>query len=156
MAALPAHLPAGARLALPELKDDFHQFPWARGRSSCLPRETDRQTDGRTFRHTPPSTHHLDFSVLRYYFLGQVTSSSCSHLILLYTTYHVRSAAVEDQDEIILVFKKKRQEKEEFGGSSPTAHQTEYPQVCFPFLHFLQSSHCLIQRELPNQRQTSC
>lgn len=80
--------------------------------------------------------HHLDFSVLKYYFLGQVTSSSAVILSMFYTTYHARSAAVEDQDYIILVFEKKRQEKEEFGGSSTTTHQTEYPQAGFPPLTF--------------------
>lgn len=82
VAALSAHPPTGARLALPKLEGDFHQFPWARGRSSCLPRR-DRQTGGRqTLGRMLPSPRHLDFGALRCYFPGQVTSSSCSHLVL--------------------------------------------------------------------------
>lgn len=69
---------------------------------------TGRKTDGQMLRHTQPSTHHPDFSVLRYYFflsIFRVILSSCSHPVLVLHTYHARPAAVEDQDEITLFFK---------------------------------------------------
>lgn len=79
------------------------QLPSMGRKTDNLP-QGERQAD----RHTQPSTHHPDFSVLRYYFflsIFKVILSFCSHLVLVLHTYHARPAAVKDQDEITLFFK---------------------------------------------------
>ena len=104
VAAFPAHLPAGARLALAELEADFYRFPPGReaGAAACR-----RRTDGRSDTRHRPCARWVSAC-------EGVISSDRSHqvpaalLSLFYPAYCTKSAAAEDHDEITLIFSREK------------------------------------------------